>query len=114
VAWYQGSIQTDKQGRGHQHFVGRFSDETFAFAFNSAPAPNTQPNDATVNPPFNPIQMYHLGLWFSSPQAAQNATCPASSTFFGGDHNAGLQILNTSNFADDHGPLRDVTSDSKK
>jgi len=67
-----------------------------------------------VNPPFNPIQMYHLGLWFDSPQAASNAGCSAGSTFFNGEHNAGIQVLNTSNFADDHGPLRDVTSSTPK
>src|SRR5256885_1553396 len=42
--------------------------------------------------------------------AAQNAGCPATETPFNGEHKAGLQVLNTSNFADDHGPLRDVTS----
>jgi hypothetical protein len=109
VAWYQGDIQTDKQGRGHAQFVGRFNIETFTFAQGSASAPNVFPNDTTLNPPFNPIQMYHLGLWFDSPQAASNAGCPATQTFFNGEHNAGLQVLNTSNFADDHGPLRDVT-----
>jgi hypothetical protein len=109
VAWYQGDIQTDKQGRGHAQFVGRFNVETFAFAQGGAAAPNVFPNDATLNPPFNPIQMYHLGLWFDSPQAASNAGCSATQTFFNGEHNAGLQVLNTSNFADDHGPLRDVT-----
>jgi hypothetical protein len=114
VAWYQGNIVTDKHGRGHQQFEGRFSIETFAMAQSSAPAPNVFPNDATLNPPFNPVQMYHLGLWFGSPDAAQAAQCPATSTFFNGEHNAGLQAMNTSNFADDHGPLRDVNpSDSK-
>ena len=54
--------------------------------------------------------MYHLGLWFDSPMAAQNATCPATVTPFNGEHNAGIQVLNTSNFADDHGPLRDVAN----
>ncbi len=29
VAWYQGDIMTDKNGRGHQEFVGRFNIETF-------------------------------------------------------------------------------------
>jgi hypothetical protein len=29
VAWYQGDIMTDKNGRGHQEFVGRFNVETF-------------------------------------------------------------------------------------
>jgi hypothetical protein len=111
VAWYQGDIETDKHGRGHQTFVGRFSIETFSFAQGSAPAPVVFDGpfpDASLNPPFNPIQMYHLGLWFGSPDAAQHAGCPAALTAFNGEHNAGLQVLNTSNFADDQGPLRKV------
>src|SRR3954452_22412435 len=80
VAWYQGDITTDRSGRGRQTFVGRFSIETFSFAQGSAPAPVVFNNgvvpDASLNPPFNPIQMYHLGLWFDSPQAAQAAGCP--------------------------------------
>jgi len=111
VAWYQGDIVTDRNGNGHQQFVGRFNIETFSFAQGSAPAPvvfNGPFPDASLNPPFNPIQMYHLGLWFDSPQAAQAAGCPATVTAFNGEHNAGIQVLNTSNFADDHGPLRDT------
>ena len=111
VAWYQGDIETDKNGRGRAQFVGRFSIETFAVAPGSAPAPvvfNGPFPDASINPPFNPIQMYHLGLWFNSPTDAQNATCPATVTPFNGEHNAGIQVLNTSNAPDDHGPLRDV------
>jgi len=114
VAWYQGDITTDRTGRGHAEFMGRFSVETFSFAQGTAPAPAVFNNgvvpDATLNPAFNPIQMYHLGLWFDSFTAAQKATCPATETPFNGEHNAGLQVLNTSNFADDHGPLRDVIS----
>jgi len=112
VAWYQGEIRTDRHGRGHHQFAGRFSNETFAFALGSAPAPNVLAGDATGNPPFNPIQMYHLGLWFSSPQAATAANCPGGLTMFGGDHNAGIQILNTTNFQDDHGPLWEVAAPS--
>lgn len=111
VAWYQGDIQTNKNGRAHGHFIGRFNIETFAVAPGSAPAPvvfNGPFPDANLNPPFNPIQMYHLGLWFDSPQAAQAAGCPATVTPFNGEHNAGIQVLNTSNFPDDHGPLRNV------
>jgi hypothetical protein len=111
VAWYQGDIETDKHGRGHEQFIGRFSIETFAIAAGSAPAPvvfNGPFPDASLNPPFNPIQMYHLGLWFGSPAAAQAAGCPATVTPFNGEHNAGIQALNTSNFPDDHGPLRQV------
>jgi len=111
ISWYQGDIVTDKHGRGRQQFVGRFSIETFAVAPGSAPAPvvfNGVFPDASLNPGFNPIQMYHLGLWFGSPEAAQAAGCPATITPFNGDHNAGIQVLNTSNFADDQGPLRKV------
>jgi hypothetical protein len=118
VAWYQGSIVTDKKGRGRQQFVGRFSIETFSTAQGSAPAPivfGTGPfPDANTNPVFQPVHSYHLGLWFSSPQAAQAANCPAATTPFSGEHTAGFQILNTSNFPDDHGPLRDVASATSK
>jgi hypothetical protein len=117
VAWYQGDIETDKHGRGHEQFIGRFSIETFAVATGSQPAPsvfNGPFPDATLNPPFNPIQMYHLGLWFGSPQAAQAAGCPATVTPFNGEHNAGIQVLNTANFADDQGPLRKVNPSAPK
>lgn len=117
VAWYQGDLVTDKHGRAHQRFLGRFSVETFAVAPGSAPAPNVFNGpfpDATINPAFNPIQMYHLGLWFDSPQDAQTARCPATVTPFNGEHNAGIQVLNTSNFPDDHGPLRTITSQPPK
>jgi hypothetical protein len=111
VAWYLGDIDTNAKGRGAQRFIGRFSVETFSVAPGSAPAPVVFSGpfpDASLNPPFNPIQQYHLGLWFSSPQDAMKAGCAATVTPFNGEHNAGIQVLNTSNFADDHGPLRDV------
>lgn len=117
VSWYQGDIATDKHGKGHGRFIGIFSIETFAVAPGSAPAPIvfTGPfPDASLNPPFNPIQMYHLGVWFDSPQTAQAAGCPATITPFNGEHNAGIQVLNTSNFPDDHGPLRAVNPPATK
>ena len=117
VAWYQGDVVTDKHGRAHQQFIGRFSIETFAVAPGSAPAPvvfNGPFPNASLNPSFNPIQMYHLGLWFGSPEAAQAAGCPATVTPFNGEHNAGIQAMNTANFPDDHGPLRDVNPSAPK
>ena|SRR5207249_3456191 len=111
VSWYQGDILTDKKGRGHGRFVGIFSIETFAMAPGSAPAPVVFGGpfpSASSNPAFGPVQMYHLGLWFDSPLDAQTAGCPATVTPFNGSHNAGIQVLNTSNFPDDHGPLRQV------
>lgn len=112
VAWYQGDLDTNRQGEGHGRFIGRFSIETFAVATGVAPAPvvfDNQPfPDADANPAFNPIQMYHLGLWFNSPADAQNAGCPTSVTPFNGEHNAGPQVLNTAQFANDQGPLRQI------
>jgi hypothetical protein len=109
VSWYQGDVDTDSDGNAFQHFRGRFNIETFSVAPGSAPAPsvfNGPFPDATLNPAFNPIQMYHLGLWFNSPQDARKNGCPATVTPFNGEHNAGIQVLNTSNFPDDKGPLR--------
>lgn len=117
LAWYQGDIETDKNGRGHQRFIGVFSIETFVVAPGSAPAPVVFGGafpDASLNPSFNSIQMYHLGLWFDSPAAAQAAGCPATITPFNGEHNAGIQVLNTGNFADDQGPLRKVNPSAPK
>ena len=110
LSWYQGDLQTDDNGNAMQHFRGRFSIETFVVAPAIAPAPlvfNNPPfPDAARNPATNPVQTYHLGLWFNSPTDAQKARCPNTVTPFNGEHNAGIQVLNTSNFPDDQGPLR--------
>jgi hypothetical protein len=111
VSWYQGDLQSNAAGNAIQHFRGRFNIETFSVAPGSAPAPfvlNGPFPDATLNPSFNPIQMYHLGIWFNSPQDAQKLGCAGTVTPFNGEHNAGIQVLNTSNFANDHGPLRNL------
>ena len=109
LSWYQGDMQSDADGDAVQHFRGRFSIETFIVAPNVAPAPlvfNDPPfPDAAQNPATNPVQTYHLGLWFNSPTDAQNAGCPGTVTPFNGEHNAGIQVLNTSNFPDNKGPL---------
>jgi hypothetical protein len=111
LAWYQGDIETDAFGVGHTRFRGRFSIETFIVATPPpAPAPTPfdqgQSPDASTNPTTNPVQLYHLGLWFNNPQDAVNAGGPGTVTPFNGEHNAGVQILDTSNFPDDFGPLR--------
>ena len=113
LAWYQGDIETNKHGRGHQLFVGRFNIETFIFAQNQAPAPIVFNDPDFPDQPNNlgkegPVQIYHLGLWFNSPTDAGNAGCPTTKTPFNGEHNAGIQVLNTNNLPIDHGPLRQV------
>jgi hypothetical protein len=96
--------------------IGKFSDETFAVAPGVGPAPTTfqsHPVDdegnsiasANTNAQFGPVQMYHLGIWFDSPVEAENAGCADAVTPFNGTHDAGIQVLNTSNFPNDKGPL---------
>ncbi len=111
MSWYQGDIETNGAGKGRQEFVGRFNVETFIVAPGTAPAPvvhNTPFTDASSNPATAPIHTYHLGLWFNSPADAIAAGCPGAVTPFNGDHAAGVQVLNTSNFPDAHGPLEQI------
>ncbi|HEY4212392.1 MAG TPA: hypothetical protein VGM84_13015 [Steroidobacteraceae bacterium] len=111
MSWYQSDLETDEEGNAFQHVRGIFGIETFTVAPGTDPAPLVFGGpfpDASVNPPTNPLQMYHLGLWFNSFTDAQKAGCPATVTPFNGEHQAGIQVLNTSNFPDDAGPLRQL------
>jgi hypothetical protein len=113
MAWYDGDILTDDHGHGVIDLIGRFSTGTFTVAIKPpAPAPNVFPTgpfpDATTNPTTNPIQMYHIGIWFNNPNEAKAAGCPPTVTPFTSNHQAGIQVINTSNFPDDFGPLRNV------
>jgi hypothetical protein len=108
MSWYQGDIVTDDNGRGSQQFFGIFSRELFVFAPATRAAPQTDPGiDAVTNPVTAPVHTYHLGLWFSDPNDASNAGCPGTPTPFEGNHVAGIQVLNTSNFGAEaaDGPL---------
>jgi hypothetical protein len=90
-AWYQGDLTTNGNGRDVVDVTGIFSDETFI-----------------LNPGPVPVQTDHLGIWFADPADAVKAGCPGNVTPFDGDHNAGIQVLNTSNFPDANGPLRRI------
>ena len=105
LSWYQGDIETNGHGFGVQHFRGRFNIETFIVAPGPAPAPKVFADNATTNPPTPPVQIYHLGLWFNSPDDAKAAGCSNAVTPFNGEHHAGIQVLNTSNFLPNNGPL---------
>jgi hypothetical protein len=114
LSWYQGDIETDGRGKGSREFIGRFSIETFIVAPGIAPAPADpfhEPGsipDATQNPAPNPVQTYHLGLLFNSPADVAKAGAPNTITPFDGEHNAGVQVLNTSEFPATSGPLEQV------
>jgi hypothetical protein len=105
LAWYQGDIVTNADGKGVGDFTGIFNKETFIQAPGVAPAPAVFSDNATSNPATRPVQIYHIGIWFADATEASNAGCPGTVTPFDGDHQAGIQVLNTSNFPDGHGPL---------
>jgi hypothetical protein len=111
ASWYLGDISTDSTGTGVANFVGRFSSETFIISPNFTPAPNEFPDppavvpEATTGVKTNPVQMYHLGLWFDSAEAAGKAGCSSTQTPFNGEHDAGIQVLNTATFPNLAGPL---------
>jgi hypothetical protein len=114
LSWYQGDIETNRFGVGFERFVGRFNIETFIVAPGTqgvpAPTPHTAPPfpDASTNPITAPVHTFHLGLWFNSPKDAKKAGGPETVTPFNGEHNAGVQVLNTSSFKDLEGPLSHV------
>ncbi len=108
LAWYQGDIDTNHEGKGHGKFIGIFSIETFIVAPGSGAAPVVHPADASTNPATAPVHTYHLGMWFDSAADAAAAGCASTVTPFNGDHTAGIQVLNTRNFPNDAGPLRQV------
>ena len=105
LSWYMGDMFTDAKGLAVGDFVGRFNAGTFIVAPGAAPAPVILPGDANTNPPTAPVQLYHLGLWFDTSADASKAGCAATVTPFNSTHNAGVQILNTSNFSSLRGPL---------
>jgi len=105
MSWYQGDIETNQHGDGRASFVGIFSDETFVMAPGVGPAPVVHPADANVNPQTAPVHTFHLGMWFDSKEDAVAAGCAGGQTPFNGEHAAGIQVLNTTNFPDADGPI---------
>ena len=109
LSWYQADFDTNDNGFGEVRARGIFSEELFAVAPGSVPAPQVDDLDADTNPAFAPVHTYHVGLWFGSPEEAAAAGCPAIVTpFDGGGHEAGVQAFSTRNFGALHGPLRQI------
>ncbi len=89
-AWYQGDLTTKANGKGVLDVTGIFDSETFVLL----------PGIPAV-----PVELRHLGIWFADPRDAANEGCAETPTPFDGDHVAGIQVLNTSNFPAARGPL---------
>lgn len=113
LSWYQGDIETDQNGVGTGQFIGRFSIETFIVSPASLPAPivfRSPISDVSPGPQTGPVHTYHLGLWFNDPKDVVKAGGPPTVTPFNGEHDAGVQVLNTGEFPDLAGPLLNVKS----
>jgi hypothetical protein len=103
ISWYQGAIFTDGDGNGSVVVRGILDAKTFSVS----------PGGATTT--FAPTNQYHLGLWFSDPDAPFKLGCEPGAkapvvTPFNGAHKAGILALNTSNFPDNAGPLSTIKS----
>lgn len=102
VSWYQSDLQTNSSGAGSVSVRGIFNKETFSIS----------PGGPTVT--FGTTHQYHLGLWFNDPNVPFNLGCEPGATSpiitpFNGEQHAGVQVLNTSNFPDNAGPLSQVS-----
>ena len=101
ISWYQSDIQTNDEGNGSATVRGIFDAETFSVS----------PGGTTT---FAPTHQFHLGVWFNNPNVPFNRGCEPGATTpvvtpFNGEQNAGIQVVNTSNFPVDAGPLSQVT-----
>jgi hypothetical protein len=101
VSWYQTDVNANQYGDGSATVRGVFDVETFSVS----------PGGTTT---FSPTHQYHLGLWFNNPQTPFKLGCEPGATSptvtpFNGEQHAGVQVLNTSEFPTDAGPLSHVT-----
>jgi hypothetical protein len=101
VAWYQSDLQTDSTGAGSATVKGIFNKETFSVSTGGTTT-------------FGATHQYHIGLWFNDPKVPFNLGCEPGATSpiitpFNGTQNAGVQVLNTSNFPNNAGPLSHVS-----
>jgi hypothetical protein len=69
------------------------------------PSPPGVLADSKTGTKVDPVQLYHLGIWFNDPNDAAKAGCGNAATTFTSNHHAGPQILNTGNYPDLLGPL---------
>jgi hypothetical protein len=101
VSWYQSDLQTDSTGAGSVKVQGIFNKETFSISLGGTTT-------------FGATHQYHLGLWFNDPTVPFKLGCEPGATSpiitpFNGEQNAGVQVLNTSNFPNNAGPLSKVS-----
>ena len=112
VSWYQTDIHADSHGNGFVTVRGIFDVETFSVSLGGT-TPVSVPSDGTTT--FAPTHQYHIGLWFNDPNLPYHLGCEPNGpdtqpivTPFNGEQHAGIQVLNTSEFPANAGPLSHV------
>ena len=100
ISWYQSDLETDNHGNGSVVVRGIFDAETFSVSTGGSTT-------------FAPTHQFHLGLWFNDPKVPFKLGCEPGKTApvvtpFNGEQHAGIQVLNTANFANNAGPLSRV------
>ena len=100
VAWYQSDVNVGDNGTGSARVRGIFDRETFSVSLGGTTT-------------FAPTHQFHLGVWFNNPNTPFNLGCePTASkpvvTPFNGEQHAGIQVVNTSQFPVNAGPLSRV------
>ncbi len=100
VSWYQSDIHAGHSGSGSATVQGIFDKETFSVS----------PGGTTT---FAPTHQFHLGVWFNDPNLPFKLGCEPGQatpvvTPFNGEQHAGIQVVNTANFAVNAGPLSKV------
>ena len=100
VSWYQSDMKAEADGDGSVTVRGIFRHETFSVS-----------PGGTVT--FAPTHQFHVGVWFNNPKTPFNLGCEPGATQpivtpFSGNQHAGVQVLNTSNFPVNAGPLSHV------
>jgi hypothetical protein len=101
VAWYQTDVQANAYGTGSATVRGVFDVETFSVSLGGTTT-------------FSPTHQYHLGVWFNDPTVPFKLGCEPGATApvvtpFNGEQHAGIQVVNTSEFPVDAGPLSHVS-----
>jgi hypothetical protein len=100
ISWYQSDVNVGRNGNGSATVKGIFDSETFSVS----------PGGTAT---FAPTHQFHLGLWFNNPKTPFNLGCEPGQTApvvtpFNGEQHAGIQALNTAQFALNKGPLSKV------
>jgi hypothetical protein len=112
ISWYQADLHVDDEGEGSQVVRGIFNRETFSVSPDVITTLGREDQPQT-GAKFNAVNQYHLGLWFNDPQVPFKLGCEPGATApvvtpFNGEQHAGIQVLNTSNFDDNNGPLKQL------